>query len=492
MQRRRLIHGASLLFWLFFSLEVWARAGGGGGGHGGGGHSSSGYSGSGGDGGSGLFLIYEFCVFLVHHPLVAAFLIVGIYIYSRFFRQEVVGREIEPRDSQRGMILLPEVKTPMSPEQVEILKNKVKAAFLIVQESWSLQTTSPMRRFISDGVYQRFNAQFKMMQILDQKNYLTNVRVEDLRIVKFGLDADYEWIDMIVVAEADDQFVSSKYSQFNSPGGREKFSEVWTFLRRRNCLQKADLFHTDNCPACGAPLTEKLLESARCPYCSASVNSGEFDWVLSDIIQTEFYGQSLYVPHLGEGYDPHSAPKKVVADQAQRVRAREPHFAIHILEDRAINAFLQILIGMAEKNIARVERFSTPEFFSQLKVKMGANSFVYSRLFVQAYELTNLTLLENNRISARVMIAYAFQRVNLSEEGALAVDQDVRERRATMTLIHEFSDHESKGSLYSNTCPHCGATQKETLNLKCDYCASALNDLKGDWIVSDLTLPRED
>ena len=43
-----------------------------------------------------------------------------------------------------------------------------------------------------------------------------------------------------------------------------------------------------------------------------------------------------------------------------------------------------------------------------------------------------------------------------------------------------------KGSIYANSCPQCGGTQKDSLNAVCEYCGSVLNDPRGDWIVADL------
>ncbi|MFO0618910.1 MAG: hypothetical protein U0414_40350, partial [Polyangiaceae bacterium] len=65
-----------------------------------------------------------------------------------------------------------------------------------------------------------------------------------------------------------------------------RYSEYWTFIRSRATTGRART--APECPRCGATLAISM--AGTCNYCSAKVNSGEFDWVLARIEQDEAYG----------------------------------------------------------------------------------------------------------------------------------------------------------------------------------------------------------
>ncbi|HEY1040343.1 MAG TPA: hypothetical protein VGF30_13095, partial [Bacteroidia bacterium] len=43
-----------------------------------------------------------------------------------------------------------------------------------------------------------------------------------------------------------------------------------------------------------------------------------------------------------------------------------------------------------------------------------------------------------------------------------------------------------KGSLYAHSCPNCAGPIQDTLSVNCQYCGSAVNSTKFEWIISDL------
>ena len=55
-----------------------------------------------------------------------------------------------------------------------------------------------------------------------------------------------------------------------------------------------------------------------------------------------------------------------------------------------------------------------------------------------------------------------------------------------MVLQREEYSGETKGSLYSHTCPNCGGSVQDSLDLKCTYCGVPLNSGKSEWIIADI------
>lgn len=453
-----------LLPLVLFAEQLWARAGGAGGGHssGGGGHSSGGFShssgggfgysrggyssGGGGDGGDFAFIF----IFIV-------FVIIIIVIKETNKR----GRG----DSPEGDVpLAPPIEIPpdfLSVEEQLSFEKKVNTAFLTIQQSWSEKRLDTMRRFISDGVYQRFNAQYLMMNLLGQTNVMSQVQVLGQQIVKVYHDGLYDCIDVAITAEAFDQFVCEKYPQMNSPGGLEQFTEYWSFVRRRDYKKGFDIFHSENCPKCAAPLTSKLVETARCPYCSTYLNNGEYDWVLSEVTQ-----QDDYVPNA-------NASQLAVAE----AKNLYPDFSKQILEDRASNAMMQILIGKATRNINVLKRFCTASCFEKLKAELPPENKIYNRLYTQSVDLFK-TQIQDKKIKCQVMVKYCYE--SLEDFGQPVPQVQV------VTLVRQFSGITPKGSIFANACPSCGAALKDSLDSVCPYCNSALNDEKVDWVVEEI------
>ncbi|MGZ3785447.1 MAG: hypothetical protein ACXWR0_12940 [Bdellovibrio sp.] len=460
-----------------FCEKVWSRAGGAGGGHSGGGSHSFGGGGYSFHGGGGNYAYGSGGGSLGGSLVELVVLVIVIFLMVSF-----LGRSSR-RSTDNGDYDFSKKNLPSGADDQSILGqetqsfyDKVFTAFHIIQQAWSEKRLDTMRRFISDGVYQRFNAQFTMMKILTQTNVISNVRVWDMRIAKSYHDGGYDCLDIRIEASANDQFVCEKYPALKSPGGDERFVEYWSFIRRRDYKKNLDLFHSETCPQCSAPLTGQLVESARCPYCGTYLNSGEYDWVLAEITQEDKYGvgfEGMYqLPQMN--YTP-----------MEKVLEVYPTFSRQVLEDRASNALMQILIAISTKNIPMLKRITTAVAFENFERELPAQQFVYDRLYTGAVDLLGIQL-DNNKLKAFVGIQYSAHQM-LLERASLATGNETPIAFTTVfVLVRELSDLTAKGSVYANSCPACGAPQKDSLLAVCQYCGSQLNDQKLDWIVDEM------
>jgi predicted lipid-binding transport protein (Tim44 family) len=483
---------STILLCSAYDCTAWARAGGAGGGHGGGGgshgggfggggfsgghsgggsygHSGYGSSGSGYSNGSDSGAAFLFTILVIGAVIYV--------IYSRSRANNFMPASLSPDSSLPSdvffekPILLNEIDT-------EDFYKKLNLAFLTIQKSWSEKNVTFMRRFISDGVYQRFNAQFTMMNLLDQTDQMTNVQLKSANIIVSKLEGLYEIVDVKIWAYSEDQFVSQKFPELNSPGGGESFVEYWSFIRRKDHMIASDIFHSENCPKCSAPLQSQLMETARCSYCGTYINNGEFDWVLSEITQEADYratNTELTIQTLTKG---------------NLQVAAIPDFATQLIEDRASNAFMQILIAIASKNSDALIRFSTAQALETLKSNMFAANFLFDRLFLNSVELANCEL-KNNYLILNLNIKFSYRRVHIEEQRAHLMDQDIVTSYRVLTMIRELNDTAAKGSVYANSCPTCGAPQSDTLSSVCPFCNSAYNDPKHEWIVAEMSSRAE-
>jgi predicted lipid-binding transport protein (Tim44 family) len=462
-------------------VQAFARAGGAGGGS---------HSNNGGGGGDGGFIIDLIFILLRSGPIGWVVLFVIAFIAYKVIQAQGNGSGgVTIPESHYSHSEMPLARAGISnsmafvemfpEEKPQEFLDKVSKAFLTIQQSWSEQNLSHMRRFITDGVYRRFNAQFTMMKLLGQSNPISDVLIHGAEIAKVRHDGGYDCVDVMIRATASDQFVCEKFPQLNSPGGNEEFTEFWTFVRRADCRPGKDIFHNENCPQCAAPLTAKLMETARCPYCGSYLNSGEWDWVLAEITQSDDYGISLSL-----GAD---APAR---EEWSGVRALDPGFCGSLLEDKATNAFMEILIGTATGQKELVKRFTTDAAYADLAQFWPASRTAFDRLYTRVVELLSVSASGTNA-TAYVGIRYAFHLIDL---GTMALTSDSGEQCSEVKILEltrDYSGGAPKGSVYAGSCPHCGAPQKDALTPVCDHCGGPLNDAKLDWIVSAVMDPAE-
>ena len=190
----------SFILLLFISISVWASAGGGGGGHSGGGGSGGG----GGDGGAIIYLVYWLIrlIFMLPFPIniiVLGIIIFVIYKASKSY-QAVSGLNNIPNYnpttnysvSNRQDKINTDFTTKNSDFDVVKFKEKVRTAFIEIQNAWMFQDLSKVRKWISDGVYQRFNTQFIMMKQIDQMNEISDINIQQIYIDDVETDGVYD------------------------------------------------------------------------------------------------------------------------------------------------------------------------------------------------------------------------------------------------------------------------------------------------------------
>lgn len=450
-----------------------ARAGGAGGG-------SRSSGGSGGGDGLGGLVIYIF-VLLVQAIgliptliLVAVIVLIAVLVKRKKARETVLKtltKEQRPLDRVKGYNQFRQHNPDFSTDE---FFDKVKTAFIAIQKAWSEQDISKVRRFISDGVFQRFNTQFKMMSLLKQENPLSDIMVDSISIDKFEVDGSYDIIHAAVTATMYDQFVCKTNPKLNSPGGRETFLEYWSFIRRRGEKHK-DIYHTHECPKCSAPLSDDMGEIGKCNYCGAMVNSGEFDWVLSEITQADDYARQNLIQKAEN-------LKKTVAGLVREYS----DFAVQLVEDKASNGYLQIKTAEVMKDPAIMRRFVTDKVFEKIKNGIPDERIVYNRLFLNDMTLVAAQKEEKtNTLTFSVTISY--QRVKLIDnDSASIIDPYIQTHTEFLQMERQAKGGSSKGSLYAHTCPSCGASIQDSLDINCAYCGTALNNLANEWIIKDI------
>lgn len=460
----------NVLFTFLILLAVnyaYARVGGAGG------SSSS----SGGGGGDGLIGIIFYILMLIPFPynlIVIAIIIVLAYFGMKKAKQQTILNQMPSGDGVKKVKGYSDFIAHNPNFNEDKFKEKVKTSFIQIQEAWQNKDMSKVRKYISDGMYQRLNVQFKMMDKLSQKNTIDKLNVKNIYIDRVDTDGFFDVVHVAIHASIVDRFISEKYSELNS-GGSEEFVEYWSYLKKRGAEEK-DMFSSDNCPSCGAALPKETAEVAKCEFCGTLTNSGEYDWVLAEITQADDYISS----------NPLVMKAANLQEKVLEIEQHNDDFSIQLIEDKASNAFLQVETARVLNDPAILRRFASDSAFEKIKSTFGQSEpYVYNRIFLSDVTLIG-AIQKDNMNTMVVSIKYSYQRVIPKEKSVVKLDPVVVTDTKVILLSRNINPEISKGSLYAHRCPSCGGPVGDTIDLKCEYCGHELNSPANEWILTDL------
>ena len=450
-------------------------SGGGGGGFGGGSHGFSGGSGFGGThyyggtaGGGGSFVTI----------LMLGLVIFVIYIvWKSFFAAASTGYRRMPSQSLKEFSSLDGASEFIAANpgfSEEEFLSKVRKSFVDIQTAWGSGDIRPVRRYLSDGVYQRFSTQLEMMKLLKQSDEISDVRLGPVFIDCIERDGLYDILHVSVTGGMNDRFVCETNHDLDSPGGYEEFTEYWSFIRKRGKGGK-DLYFTQNCPACSAPLPADMADAGNCPYCKTFVNSGEYDWVLSEITQLDDYGIGSY----------RSSKTGKLEDQIRKLFSGDESFSVQLLEDKASNGYLQIQTARAFRDPARMRRFVSDKAYEKITASFPDRQIVFNRLYLNDVSVIAAKEEEGRNI-LHLSVKSSFQRAVIANGSAGLIDPVIGTKREIIVMERDRDAAAAKGSVYAHQCPSCGAPVSDSLDVKCGYCGSVLNSPKSEWIIGDI------
>jgi uncharacterized Zn finger protein (UPF0148 family)/large-conductance mechanosensitive channel len=480
MKRNKLTKITVLIIMLLLTVGVqllFARAGGGG--------SSSSSSGGGGD--LGIIYLVIYLMRVIPFPFNFIILAIVIFLYISANKKQKKNRSAFrdfPEQRQGGQAAAGHAKGYASflkanPDfnESEFL-HKVNTAFMGIQKAWSEKSISKARRYISDGVNQRFLTQISMMEILKQTNNISNIEIDNIWIDKVGSDGDFDIIHAGISAYADDIFKSELSKSLNTDVS-EDFVEYWSFIRKKSS-KNIDLYGTVQCPNCRAPLDGKNSDVVKCTFCGTLLNNGDYDWILSEITQANDYAASR------------TSQRKLdhIASEITK-NAFAGESSVQLIEDKASNAYLQILSALATGTTDKVRRFISDSYNTKLGTLKTNDTIAYNRLFLNDVSLIGAGKTETDNL-LYISIRSSFQRIKILGKNRISkIDPFVVSKTEVLIFKKSLDAGKAKGSLYAGSCPACGGSVEDELAVKCSYCGTPYNRGSKDWVVEDIISMEE-
>lgn len=483
-----LVTGLGLLLWL---LPWAALARGGGGEHyssGRGSGSSGGGGGGGGDGGGGellfwlLRLTFEYPKVML--PLIGGGVLVWFFVQRNVLPTGATQRAFEQREAEqrtrvddqdvKGWVNALTLKDPQF--QLETLCARTRQLFVAVQEAWFKRELTPVRPFLSDATYQRFEMQLKLMSDQGVRDALTDIQVLDVRLIGLEQSPWFDTVHLRVRARMRDTDVAASASEAEAIAAArrvpsEAFTEVWSFVRKPGVPTRIgqDVFQ-GKCPQCGAPFAGGATN--RCDHCGAIVNSGNYDWTLSEITQG--------VEHV---------PYYAQVDNLLEARQTDPALNLEMLEDRASLLFWKWIDAQSRGGTQRLHKVAAPGFISQVDEELRQLSARQQRKVFLECAVGGVTVRDFERGEEgfdRVHVEVRWSaRMGLGPvQGKLATPPTVPQRWVFTLMRRQGARTNTDNGMSTDRCPQCNAPLTDSAAVTCDYCGAELGSGQQDWVLA--------
>jgi predicted lipid-binding transport protein (Tim44 family) len=171
----------------------------------------------------------------------------------------------------------------------DAFRERVRTAFLALQDAWCKQNLDAGRAFLSPGAYFTWRTQLETLAAEGRRNVMEQSTVQRIEPILIVHGRVYDDITVRISAAAADFEVDKDNRIVFGDRVVRPFTEDWTFQRSVGVATTQKPGTLENtCPNCGAPVS--LTQIGECRYCKAAVTSGKFDWVVSRIAQEEMFG----------------------------------------------------------------------------------------------------------------------------------------------------------------------------------------------------------
>lgn len=161
----------------------------------------------------------------------------------------------------------------------------VKETFITLQSAWSERDFEKCRYFEKEELFEQHMALIKQYIESGKINVLDRICINNCYLYKYVRENGYEHLSVCINARMTDYIIDEKTKSVlkGNPNTEYNLKYIYTFSRKAG-VQTA-LAGGNNeiaCPHCGAPT--KITSAGKCEYCGFIIKTGDYSWVLSDIV----------------------------------------------------------------------------------------------------------------------------------------------------------------------------------------------------------------
>ncbi|MFZ5629875.1 MAG: TIM44-like domain-containing protein [Spirochaetota bacterium] len=332
---------------------------------------------------------------------------------------------------------------------LEAFRTRGKEIAARIQASWCAGDMRDCRRLLSQGIYNRFRLQLKIMREMEKRrNAMRNFTIKHFYVVSHNRSGVFDCLTVRMDASARDLMVEldapeESVQAWLSKTARHEFTEFYSFMRRQD-TRSSGHEHLDECSRCGTPFQSEG-ELNKCRSCGSVAGCGTFDWVLAEITQ-------------------HSEYKGITT------RRNMGDFSSDRLEDRAAFLFWRHLMASLTGTSAWIGRDATENFLSQALPRQI--------LYDIAVGATDLESFKADVAPARASVRIKWSAA--SQRGAKPTH-----RQSLLRLSAPLEAAANQG-FADPGCPACGAPLPETDSETCAYCRSTIARKNADWLLESI------
>lgn len=339
-----------------------------------------------------------------------------------------------------------------------LFRDKVISVTEKTVSTWDKGNMEPARNFLSAAVFQRFSIQLHLMKLVDgEVNRMKDFSVVSVQIIDKTMESDYLTLHLKLKCKTKDKTFPKQTSELEIQNSLEKtsfstYEEIHSYTRKLSTQTKPkiDLIH-DLCPSCGA--SAKFSHTTnRCEYCNGIFNSGESDWVLTEITQMVEWDSARQskLKNLPEG----------VAKQ--------------LLEDRAATVFWKYIHFLSTPNSQILHREATRESYQNLGVSGKEPMFtpVVGSCHLVGYESQSAP----HQMTCEIRWSVARKKGLLPEH-----------RRSHISLVLPKERPKTLG-FSEMSCENCGAPLPEVDASECSHCQKPIPETVTDWLFHSIRM----
>lgn len=367
--------------------------------------------------------------------------------------------DTKPTEYEFDPSVLDQIKRTDPEFSPDLFMTKSQTIVERLQKAWSDNDMMSVRNYVSQGVYNRFRLQLQlMMEEENVRNVLSDFKVMKVSVIDVSISKNYQTLHVKMFSCAKDATVAANASvdDINSALGKkskEAFYEIYSFTRKLGVKTNTSRdWLKGECPNCGY-VPDNFSQSNKCESCGSIYNSGEYDWVLSEITQSEEWEET-------------SASE---IEGLSELEGSNMSVNRELIEDRASYLFWRWIYSRVKGSSAPLARDASPDILDSISGRKEP-------LFNTAVGAVDL-------LSVRTEGADAYADVRVEWSTAEAKDAEPYHHEHTFTLMMPIAQKNPYG-LADHSCNSCGGPLPESDAVKCSYCGSELPVTVTDWLLA--------